>query len=121
MTSLLAMVFVLGGHWLVGGFCCYFPAALARMGGEGIEYVVAYQVGGTPPAVFGFVPFGYNEQWWNERNLPGYVAVAFFGLMTWLVVAVIIGRAALDRFAQMTNRGAQDFEQQPPPMPGAAA
>jgi ABC-type transport system involved in multi-copper enzyme maturation permease subunit len=121
MTSLLGMVFILGGHWLVTGFCCFLPMALARTGGDGMDYLAAFQIGGTPPVVFGFAPLSYDEDWWTQRDGPVYVTLAFVGLLTWLVVAVVVGRAALDRFAEQTNRGRPRRDHLPPPPPGVAA
>lgn len=106
MTTLLAMVYVLGGHWIVGLLCCFMPLGL--MGGgfnDGMKYLWAFEVGATPPAVFALVPVQYGEDWFrNDKDMGAVVTMGVFGMLSWLVIAAVIGRASLERFALMTNR-----------------
>lgn len=104
MAAILTMVYVLGGHWVVGGLCCFLPASLVGGRGDGLQYIAAFEMGATPPFLFGFIPYHPDEHWWNEREFPALFTMAIFGLLSWLVVAAVFGRAGLERFALMTNR-----------------
>lgn len=103
VCTLGALVMCLGGHWVVSLLCCYAPAGLTGIH-TGAEYLVAFQMGLTPPIAFGFIPFANDEQWYVHGDTPTYLAVALFGNGCWLVVTGLLGMAAYDRFAVLSNR-----------------
>jgi ABC-type transport system involved in multi-copper enzyme maturation permease subunit len=113
MFTLGAMVFVLGGHWLATGMCCYAPAGLTGFH-MGVEYEVAFQTGMTPPAMFAMAPIASDDIWYTNQDNPTYVAVAFVGNACWLLVAGAAWMATYDRFARLTNRVVVPPSVQPP-------
>lgn len=103
MATLLSLVFALGGHWVVGFMCCYLPVGLLTRASDGLEYVLAYEVGATPPAVFAFTPF-QPDDWIFRDNWEAKTAIAVLGHLTWLAIAGAFAMATYERFARMANR-----------------
>jgi ABC-type transport system involved in multi-copper enzyme maturation permease subunit len=101
--TLVALLFGMGGHWLLVSLCCYLPIGLIGLGRD-FGYLIAYHVGLTPPVVFGFIPFGPEEHWFLERDAPVYVILCGLGVLTWAAVGLAFWFAAVDRFAHATNR-----------------
>ncbi|MBX7103844.1 MAG: hypothetical protein K1X57_07170 [Gemmataceae bacterium] len=105
LGTLAALLFGLGGHWCVGGMCCYIPAGFTGSFPL-IENVLAFQVGATPPAMFYMIPFAAHDTPAFIREMKiNYILTGSAGCLCWAVLALIVWLITFDRFAEMTNRG----------------
>lgn len=103
MLTLIAMLFGLGGHWIVGAMCCYVPSGLLNVR-SGLQYILAFEAGATPPFLFALLPIHPEDSWFYENKFPEYVAVGIFGHLVWLAIGAGLMMAALDRFSHLSNR-----------------
>lgn len=113
VAIIITVVLALGGHWVLGCYCCLGPLVFA--GGPGIiGHVLAFQAGATPLVVLAVVPMALNENWLTQAEMSGYLIAGVAGLLAWFAVALLLYQAALRRFAADTNRAG-------PIRPGAAS
>ena len=110
IASVLTSIFVGGGHWLVAGLCCYFPAAIAFRNsnpGDWPEYVVKFQAGMTPPFVIGFCAFSWENlaRDFHTRDVEGLMPCCFLGIFLWAgACAALWNGLLLPRFRQVSRR-----------------
>jgi hypothetical protein len=104
-TLISGIIFFLG-HWLV--WLLFIPLFLRRMP-DGMEWLLKFQVGLTPPFAMGFCfPiffFEHDNQAFMRRN--EWVELFVFGLIgvcIWALAAAILWGIVSARFRAMTNR-----------------
>ena len=118
--TIFGTLFVLGGHWVCLGMCCYAPLAAAVTHGErGLEWMVDLELGLTPPYLYGaIVPFrDLSDRRAGDAKVPALFAAA---QMIWLIGAAVVGHLAHEKFRQLTNR--QEWEHgRPKTLPPGAA
>jgi ABC-type transport system involved in multi-copper enzyme maturation permease subunit len=115
--TLLTTLFIGGGHWLVGGMCCFMPLGILGMRGRDLEYLMKFEAGQTPPFVLGLLAFckrdlngGYSSKEFTE--LFGF---SMFGLMCWVGAGLGLLALVHHRFAKMTGREVQLEADRPAP------
>ncbi len=107
MTTLLLG----GGHWLVMGLCCYFPAMALMHGGghsdRSLEYIAKFQLGMTPPFVMGVSAYSWEDLGNNfvRREFGEMIAFCLVGLFLWGVASLILWHGMLaPRFRLIARR-----------------
>lgn len=130
--TLLTVLLIGGGHWLIAGFCCFLPLSLVGTSGRDFEFVPKFLAGQTPPFVLGLFAASSAE---IERGSHGtrsieLVIFALFGLASWAGGTLVLAALVKERFAAVTGR---ESRQQPrragppdgtgtgPPVPFAGA
>jgi ABC-type transport system involved in multi-copper enzyme maturation permease subunit len=107
LWTLLTVLGVGGGHWLLTGMCCYFPlAAVARVGPNSVEDLAMFQFGQTPPLVMGLLAFHGDE---FEHGRSGTAKLVFFclvGLLCWAGATAVLWATVSERFRLATGRQA---------------
>jgi ABC-type transport system involved in multi-copper enzyme maturation permease subunit len=99
-----------GGHWLVMGLCCYFPAATLMRGGNPgsfIEYLAKFQAGMTPPFVMGLSAYSWEDLGHNfsRREFGEWIAFSMVGLFLWAMGGLILWYGVLvPKFRLITRR-----------------
>lgn len=107
MWTILTIVFLSGGHWLLGLTCCYLPLNMLYVAGSEFDVLMYAQFGQTPPMVLGFLTLRGNE---FDRNLHGaqeslkLLISCIFGQISWGMAAVIVWFYAASSFRQLTGR-----------------
>jgi ABC-type transport system involved in multi-copper enzyme maturation permease subunit len=97
------------GHWLIWA-CCGPLLMLGRgaAGSErGLEYLLKFQAGLTPPASLAFLQFsGYDfgDSYGLGREVLEVVACCLFGLFVWIIGTALLWGAVSNRFRAVTNR-----------------
>jgi ABC-type transport system involved in multi-copper enzyme maturation permease subunit len=107
VASLVTMIFLCGGHWLMTGLFCYAPmAALGLMRGNNMEWMLDLQFGQTPPAVMGLFAFRGDEfdQAWRARENIRLTVASLFGLGCWAALVPVLWIMVRRRFEQVTGR-----------------
>ncbi len=109
--TLLTVVVIGGGHWLVMGLFCYLPLDLMRVRGRDMEPLLFFHLGQTPPAVLAFEAVHGRDL---ERLVTGqfrgmrsdHVQIAFFslvGVVSWAFLALFLWRRVSRRFRQVVG------------------
>jgi hypothetical protein len=100
-----------GGHWLVMGLCCYFPASFMMRGGghpgDFFEYLMKFQIGMTPPAVLGISAYSWEDLGRNfsRREFGEVIAFCMVGLFLWGMGSLILWYGVLvPKFRLITRR-----------------
>jgi ABC-type transport system involved in multi-copper enzyme maturation permease subunit len=98
--TMLATLFLGGGHWLITGCFCMPLFGLvmvqfrnnqdARMFSTVAEYFAMFQGGLTPPAVFALCSFGWDERMLREQKFWEFVGFSTFGLFMWMFLCAIL-------------------------------
>jgi hypothetical protein len=115
--TVLTSCFVGGGHWMIL-YCCGMPLAMAiffvvdrNFPNNGIRwenalYIVKFLGGLTPPAVFGFASFSWDElSRFDAQTVIEMVVFYIVGLCVWSGACVIMWFALLvPRFRRLTRR-----------------
>ncbi|MFI4982396.1 MAG: ABC transporter permease subunit, partial [Nevskiales bacterium] len=111
VLTVLTVLFVGGGHWLVLGMCLYFPAALLMPGPQGnfLEYVAKFQAGMTPPIVFVICSYSWEDlaRMHFDRDFfgPQLVVFSLIGLFLWAAGCVIFWYGLLlPKFRDLARR-----------------
>jgi ABC-type transport system involved in multi-copper enzyme maturation permease subunit len=111
MATLLSVVGLTSGHWLV--WCCCGPMVAAGGGGPGsgeaVLHVLQFQAGITPSAALGFLTF-YEQDFGHHDpvgGLPQLIGYSLCGLFVWLCVGLFLWHVTLERFRRVTLRGAE--------------
>jgi hypothetical protein len=106
--ALLATLFAGGFHWLCTGMCFYAPLAIVgEAGGLDLTWTMEFELGMTPPVVFGWLPYReLNDlKFGSDNRFPGLVVL---GLFLWCVATAVVGHLAHERFRQLTHRDTGD-------------
>jgi hypothetical protein len=109
LWTLLTVVGIGGGHWLLTGMCCFMPLSImARGNDKGVEYLAMFQAGQTPPFVLALLsfngfefdnPYGADEMW-------KLLFCSLVGVVCWGAGAAAMWRAASHRFRVLAGRQA---------------
>jgi ABC-type transport system involved in multi-copper enzyme maturation permease subunit len=101
--TLLTLMALGVGHWLP--WVCCVPI-LMPYGGAGIEYIVKFQAGLTPPFALGVMPFCGEEfrHSYGAREMAELLFFSLFGLFVWGVGTVVLWSGLTLRFRAITNR-----------------
>jgi len=104
--TLLTTLFIGGGHWLVGGMCCFMPLGILGMRGRDLEYLMKFEAGQTPPFVLGLLAFCRRDldHSYASREFTELFGFSMFGLMCWVGAGLGLLALTHHRFAQMTGR-----------------
>ena len=105
--TLGSVLFVGGGHWFLGGMCCYFPLGVMRVNGSDFEYIWQFHLFGmTPPATLGFMAIhGEEFEHHGSRENPFvWLLFCLMGVFAWGVAAAILWAPTSERFRQQTGR-----------------
>jgi ABC-type transport system involved in multi-copper enzyme maturation permease subunit len=108
--TVVTVLFLGGGHWLVLGLCLYFPALLMPgRPGNFLEYLLKFQAGMTPAVVFVVNSFSWENlarHMHLDRNLPMELLVfSLIGLMLWAAgCAVFWYGLLLPKFREVSRR-----------------
>jgi ABC-type transport system involved in multi-copper enzyme maturation permease subunit len=95
--TILTVVFIGGGHWLVLGMCCMLAVR------SDPKPVMQFLAGQTPPVVLGLFAFQIDD--FGAHNIMGELAgFAFFGLLCWGGAACALGAIVHNRFVETTGR-----------------
>ncbi|HZZ81205.1 MAG TPA: ABC transporter permease subunit [Gemmataceae bacterium] len=100
LFTVLTMLFLGGGHWLITSCFC-MPvfglmmmaarnARMERVVGEAGKYWSMFQGGLTPPAVLGFCSFGWDERMFREREAWEFFGFCMLGLVLWIFMSGIL-------------------------------
>jgi ABC-type transport system involved in multi-copper enzyme maturation permease subunit len=125
VLTVLTVLFVGGGHWLLLGLCFYFPMAMMMAGGgrEWIEYVIQFHLGMTPPFVLGYSAYSWENlvRMQADREFGAKLMVfSLIGLFLWAVGCVIFWYGLLlPKFRDLTRREEliyEDAETKPVPI-----
>ncbi len=117
LYTILAVVGLSVGHWLIWLPCGFFLWSLGGGRGEEVFWVAMIEGGLTPPAVLGLhFPFGYDTP--LDQAFPGQlVGCAFGGLVVWAIFAWTVWQATNRRFKDAGGRvdaGAIRYSNPPP-------
>jgi hypothetical protein len=117
LYTILAVVGLSVGHWLIWLPCGFFFWSLGGASGDAAFWIVMIEGGLTPPAVLGLhLPFGYDTPF--DQNFPGQLlACAFVGLIAWAIFAGLVWQATNRRFKHAGGRvdvGAIRYSNPPP-------
>jgi ABC-type transport system involved in multi-copper enzyme maturation permease subunit len=111
--TLLTVVAMGGGHWLLSIFCCFMPLAIFSRGGKEdfAEFIVKFQAGQTPVAALWILPFqGYefsgeynSKDWWH------FTISSVFGVFCWALLFLVLWHLASQRFQRACGRDAYQW------------
>lgn len=105
VCTLLSVLFLGGGHWLVTLMCCIMPLELARSGGhEIIRAIAEFEFGQTPPLVLGLLAFKYDDFEYSSGVLGELVFFSLVGLVCWMFGTGLLRMAIQARFEMLTGR-----------------
>ncbi len=107
VASLVTMIMLGGGHWLVSALFCYMPmAALGAMRNNNFEWMLEMQFGQTPPLVLGLFAFKGDEfeHAWRMRENVRLTVASLFGLGCWAALVPVLWILVRRRFEQVTGR-----------------
>ncbi|HTK76146.1 MAG TPA: ABC transporter permease subunit, partial [Gemmataceae bacterium] len=103
--SLVTALLAGGAHWVCMGMCCFLPLSLVARGGPGTDFkwVFFFELGLTPPFIFGWLPFLEVKDLDLDREglMPGFALV---GAVLWCVAAAVVGHFTHERFQEVTHR-----------------
>jgi ABC-type transport system involved in multi-copper enzyme maturation permease subunit len=108
--TLLAVVGLTSGHWLV--WCCCGPMLAAGGGagsGDALLHVLEFQAGITPSVALAFLTF-HDQDFQHQYpggGLPQLIGYSVCGLFVWLCVGLFLWHVTLERFRRLTLRGAE--------------
>ncbi len=113
--TMLATLFLGGGHWLITACCCMplfsllerqvRPNGMDRTLETAAQYGAMFQGGLTPPAVFAMCSFGWDERMLREEKFWEFVGFCVLGLFLWTVFCVILWFGLLlPKFRHITRR-----------------
>jgi ABC-type transport system involved in multi-copper enzyme maturation permease subunit len=104
LWTLLTVVFLGGGHWLVGGLCCMLPVGLMSRSDKEVEWLMKFEAGQSPPFVLGWLAFRGEEFNNAGKEYTELTLSCLFGLFCWTVGAVALWAVASARFNVLANR-----------------
>lgn len=107
ILTLLTVVGVSAGHWLVMGMCCYMPLSVfARVSGRDLETLLTIQFGQTPPLVMAWFAMTGEEftTRYNPKETVQLTLSSFFGLVVWATAAAGVWFVTRERFRRVTLR-----------------
>jgi ABC-type Na+ efflux pump permease subunit len=125
VSTVAAAIMLGGGHWIITSCFCMplFGAMLAilnmrfqvprhveRFFEEAGFYVIKFQAGVTPPFVFPYCSFSWEQMerddlFWRERHGWEFVAFSVLGLFLWWVASMLMWFfVLLPKFRRITRR-----------------
>lgn len=101
--TIVATLFILGGHWVCMGMCCFMPLSAMNVRERQFEWIMQLEAGLTPPFVFGALPYRDIQDlgFRRESQFAALVTVAQGG---WVFAALVAGHLAHEQFRRLTNR-----------------
>jgi ABC-type transport system involved in multi-copper enzyme maturation permease subunit len=104
--TLLSVVFLGGGHWVVTGMCCFMPCGILMRSGphDALELAAKFLAGQTPPFVLGAFAFHGEEFRGSGKDATEIGFFCILGLVTWAIGALILGQRLNARFQQLSGR-----------------
>jgi hypothetical protein len=106
--TLIIIVMISGGHWVLSALFIYMPLSLMSMGGPAnhnlVQWIARLEYGQTPPLVLGTFAFWYHDFTVNNPELYDLVACCVFGVICGIPIALSLGVALTMRFTLLTNR-----------------
>jgi len=111
LSTLMGLAF---GHWLIW-MCCGPLIAFSGGGGRdsGIEVILKFQAGLTPPFALGICAFHAHS--FNESEQIEFIAYSLFATGVWVAGCVGLWALVNDRFASLTKRTPESMR---PDFPG---
>ncbi len=114
LWTLLAVLGVSVGHWLVTILCVYMPVAVLSNHSRGmndmLEWLAHLQAGQTPPWVLGLLAFRLKEfeggRGWEVEWMTKQLLCCLLGVISWAVAGGAFYLMAELRFRALTNREA---------------
>jgi hypothetical protein len=125
VASLVTVLFLLGGHWLVAGMFCYIPLKAFRVAERSYEWMWDVQLGQTPPFVMGLfayhggMEFGYPDLE-DKRSMWTVVRLtvsSLFGVGCWAALLPVLWFLVKKRFEQVSGRVAVHRPERAAPRP----
>jgi ABC-type Na+ efflux pump permease subunit len=107
VASLVTIIMLSGGHWLVSALFCYMPmAALGVMRNNNFEWMLDLQFGQTPPLVMGLFAFRGDEfdHPWRTREMMRLTVSSLFGLGCWAALVPVLWIMVRRRLEHVTGR-----------------
>jgi hypothetical protein len=116
--TLIIIVMISGGHWVLAALFLYMPLALMSMGGpanhELVQWLMRLEYGQTPPLVLGTFAFFSGDFQYSHPETSKLVACCVFGVFCGIPIALSLGVFNTLRFAQRSNRLRLRRPSQPP-------
>jgi ABC-type transport system involved in multi-copper enzyme maturation permease subunit len=111
VSTVLASLFLGGGHWLVVSLCCYFPSSFMLRGSSPIElrHILFFHASMTPPFVMGFLSYSWDDlaRDFGHREEGEIMAYCFVGLFLWAGACWFLWYGLLlPKFREITRREA---------------
>jgi ABC-type transport system involved in multi-copper enzyme maturation permease subunit len=109
ISTLLSVVFIGGGHWILLGTCCWIPFLMlmewmkARPR-ELSEFLAFFQLGQTPPFVMGLLAFHGKELDHIHSEERQIIFCTMLGLVTWMIGGLLLYGLVNVRFRRQTSR-----------------
>lgn len=106
LWTLLTVLFIGGGHWLVLAMCCFAPLELVGVRDRDMTYLAEFLAGQTPPAVFVFLALGGRDlqSSYRSQEMLELIGFSIFGLVCWTMGGLVLANILAKRFARLTNR-----------------
>jgi ABC-type transport system involved in multi-copper enzyme maturation permease subunit len=104
--TIVGSIFALGGHWAITGLGCYLPLSLWAGSVPRRWYIpISFQVGLTPPALFGALPMHSPDEL-SRLDHDDLVAIflASLGPFLFAIVGVLLRVSAVHQFATKFSR-----------------
>jgi hypothetical protein len=111
-ATLWTLITVIGlsvGHWLLMGCACYMPIGFLGRGGGGsgdfLEFLAKVEFGQTPPAVLAFLAFHGDEfHDFGSKEMWHLMMSSIFGVFCWGALALALWGIASQRFRRAAGR-----------------
>ena len=124
MGAIVLSVFLGGGFFLVFALCCAMPMSfMAAPDRAGLELVVNFLSGFSPPVVAAWLPIYEFREWeivFVGREIP-FPPFWVIGLIGWAALSFVLSKQCVTRFRQMANRlpiePERPIRRGPPPLP----
>ena len=109
VLTVITVLFLGGGHWIVVSLCFYLPASAVVHGGPGdfMQYIMMFQAGMTPPFVLGLTAYSWDNlaHDFNQREMWQMLVFSILGLFLWAMGCLIMWYGLLvPKFRQITRR-----------------
>jgi len=110
VATLIASLLVLGGHWIITGLCFYLPIAVigGRLESDQkalMEWLLALELGFTPPFVLGLAPTRDLAEWQRLHvDEVKFVIGSFVGLAGFLFATFLLWTLVVPRFGRAFGR-----------------
>jgi hypothetical protein len=102
--TLLTVILLGGGHWIVMLMCCFAPCAILAHSGDSVEYVAKFEAGQTPPFVLGVLAFHTHDLDHVHQDEGEMMLFSVIGVVSWIVGGAVLGNVINARFQTLTGR-----------------